>query len=475
MKIFNRFKNTTALLSILLACCMGACSEEEMNKPLQSVDILSKITLKVTDPLPLLIHTDTMIAYEVAPSDATNTDVIWRSTDTDIATVDEEGRVTARKTGKVQIIVSPKVGFATTAQFTLEVIDHIVSIESLNFEQGLELYTTASLALVEKMTFTPENVTYKTLKWESLTPEIATVDENGMVVGLAKGIARIKVSALDGSGYSTIVVVKVIKAVEVTDITFDDAQKELALNETSQLNVSVNEGATVSTIEWSSSNPKVVEINSKGIITCKAIGSAILTAKTSKLEKNFEVSVVEGKINDTFVYENCNWGKGNAGTVEVADGRLKITGVTDKKPGTYKMQILRNGITTFKPSVYPIVAVKFEIPGTHSKFNGNLWNARTGYPDYGRYNNAGYLDFAAGSGKNSSIQVCYMNLSQDGKGFGGSKQQLTDGASVDRFAFEGWEMAYAEGSENPGTVFLHWVKTFKSVDELENYLETEKQ
>lgn len=69
---------------------MCSCNDEEQFEPLESQKIISEITLKVSDPLPLLINTDSLVAYEVLPEDANNKNVIWTSSNEEIASVDAE-------------------------------------------------------------------------------------------------------------------------------------------------------------------------------------------------------------------------------------------------------------------------------------------------------------------------------------------------------------------------------------------------
>ena len=63
-------------------------------------------------------------------------------------------------------------------------------------EEELEVYETSSFQL--RWQTIPSDPTYPTLKWESLTPEIATVTEDGVVKGVKAGTARVKATATDG-------------------------------------------------------------------------------------------------------------------------------------------------------------------------------------------------------------------------------------------------------------------------------------
>ena len=316
-----------SLIAMMALSLLGtSCKDEDNFEALGSEKIISAIELKVTERLPLLVNTDSLIAYTVLPDDAGNKNLLWTSANKEIASVNAEGRITAHKLGKVYITAMPEVGFAATKTIEVEVIDEIIKIQDIHVkgEDQLSVYVTASLQL--ETSFTPEVVTYTTLNWISETPEIATVSESGLIKGITPGTARIRIEARDGSHFSKVITVEVKEIVPLRDILFDESQKELALNETSVLNITpVPANATVSAIEWSSENANVVSINKEsGVFTVKAYGTTRLIAKSGDIEKSLEVTVIKGKINDTFLYGVSNWEKfgSDAESAEIVNGKL---------------------------------------------------------------------------------------------------------------------------------------------------------
>ena len=226
-----------SLIAMMALSLLGtSCKDEDNFEALGSEKIISAIELKVTERLPLLVNTDSLIAYTVLPDDAGNKNLLWTSANKEIASVNAEGRITAHKLGKVYITAMPEVGFAATKTIEVEVIDEIIKIQDIHVkgEDQLSVYVTASLQL--ETSFTPEVVTYTTLNWISETPEIATVSESGLIKGITPGTARIRIEARDGSHFSKVITVEVKEIVPLRDILFDESQKELALNETSVLN-----------------------------------------------------------------------------------------------------------------------------------------------------------------------------------------------------------------------------------------------
>ncbi len=124
----------------------------------------------------------------VTPDDAADLTVTWSSSDETIATVSEDGVVTAKaKLGKVTITATAN-GSATPgavkATVELEVIATPVSILAVSADKtSIEVGETVTLIA----TVLPENATDKTVTWSSSDETIATVDAEGVVTGVKAG------------------------------------------------------------------------------------------------------------------------------------------------------------------------------------------------------------------------------------------------------------------------------------------------
>ena len=132
----------------------------------------------------------------ITPEDASIQEVQWASSDDTLATVDEKGLVKGLAPGLVKITAATKDGTGLADSFTLSVVQKVTS---LSLEEGPH-----SLALPGEMQLkalvAPENASNQALSWISSNEAIATVDQNGLVKGLAPGRVTIVVTAQDGSG-----------------------------------------------------------------------------------------------------------------------------------------------------------------------------------------------------------------------------------------------------------------------------------
>lgn len=140
-------------------------------------------------------------------------EITWSSSDKNIATVDETGKVVAISTGETQIIAKAKDG--TTAICTVIVTNSNKNeIEPTSIETNIKniqvvLGRTQTLQL--KTTIIPSNSNKNTkVTYKSSDENIATVDETGKVTIKAKGTVVITATTANGKkAYSTIEVIEI--------------------------------------------------------------------------------------------------------------------------------------------------------------------------------------------------------------------------------------------------------------------------
>lgn len=144
-------------------------------------------------------ETATLVAT-VKPDNATDKTVTWSSSNSEIATVDNAGKVTAIKEGSATI--TAKAG-DKTAECKVTVCIPVTSIELDKTELSLEQGATATLTATVK----PDDATDKTVTWTSSDSEIATVDNTGKVTAIKNGSATITAKAGEKSAICSVLVV----------------------------------------------------------------------------------------------------------------------------------------------------------------------------------------------------------------------------------------------------------------------------
>ena len=152
-------------------------------------------------------------------------------------------------------------------------------------------------------TVLPEDATDKTVTWSSSAHEIASVDENGEIEGLAAGKAVISVTTADGGKTAECTVTVIEPVIPVESVSLDVQQLELAIGETYALQATVlPENATDKSATWSSSAPEIVSIDENGTVEGLAKGDAVITVTTTDGGKTAECAVTVAQTINGYEY-----------------------------------------------------------------------------------------------------------------------------------------------------------------------------
>ncbi len=176
-------------------------------------DPVVQISLDKTD-LQLEIGKSERLVASFEPAGTENTAHTWRSTDPEIASVDETGLVTGLSFGECEIIATALTG-GSTAVCEVRVIEQVIDVENIVLNK-----TELAMAVGEKQTLVakviPQNATNSKVRWATDNEKIATV-EDGEVTAVSVGIAEISAVSYDGKKYATCVV-----EVQENGVTFSD-------------------------------------------------------------------------------------------------------------------------------------------------------------------------------------------------------------------------------------------------------------
>ena len=144
------------------------------------------------------------LTAEVTPSYADNKRVTWQSSDEKVATVDENGKVTAVGNGTATITATSVSGSYTAAVSVTVKIP--VEIQKLTIEAEKETLTKIGESTELKVKIEPENADLQKLIWKSDNEKVATTDENGKVTAVGNGTAEITVTTEDGKITASIMI-----------------------------------------------------------------------------------------------------------------------------------------------------------------------------------------------------------------------------------------------------------------------------
>lgn len=251
----------------------------QVNRPVTQVALSSA-------ELRLAVGKRAALKATVAPSSASDKTVTYASNDESIATVDKKGNIKGMAPGSCVITAASLSNPEITAACQVTVIQPITKL-TLDAGSGT-LYVGQTLPLV--VGYTPDSASLKAVTFKSSAEKYATVDENGVVTGVAKGKATITATAQDGSG------VKVTKRIDVLQqpqaVTFKETQAQLSVGTDKKITAVVSPSNTSDkTLLWTSSNESVATVSKNGTVTPLYPGQVTITA-TAKDFPNILASAV---------------------------------------------------------------------------------------------------------------------------------------------------------------------------------------
>lgn len=226
------------------------------------------------------------IAYSVVPADTTDSkDVTYTSSDETVATVNSDGKVTAKKAGPATVTITGANGIKATVTVNVREIpvnEVVLSAQDEIIEAGAKKAITATLK--------PENNTddNQGVTWTTSDEKIAKVivdnedSHKATIEGVAAGSAVITATAANGTKAEC--TVKVPK--HITSITLPGAV-ELTRGASTTLNVTIAPADTDDDTEvtWKSSDSDVVKVDEKtGMVYAVKAGKADVTATTKAVD-----------------------------------------------------------------------------------------------------------------------------------------------------------------------------------------------
>ena len=134
----------------------------------------------------------------VTPSNATNKDVTWSSSNAAVATVSSTGVVTAVSSGTAVITAKTADGTNLTAECNVTV-NIPVPATGISLNQTSLTLTMPGQTETLTATVTPSNATNKSVTWTSSNTEVATVSSTGVVAAVASGTAVVTATTADGT------------------------------------------------------------------------------------------------------------------------------------------------------------------------------------------------------------------------------------------------------------------------------------
>jgi len=493
-----------------LTAAFTACSKNDPDIPnLYAAQCPASIEFQLPDNLQQLLYVDeadatvlplikgetVKLAYSMQPADITFRQVQWSSSNPVVATVADDGTVTAVSgagIGYSMISISPVgmfSGSGVISTLKVRVSDELIKTTSITVDlSSSEVYAGETVQAIA--TILPAEATYRTVKWSSSDESVAKVDINGVVTGQPSAPNNAKVTitatALDGSGVSASAPLTVKQVVQPQRVTIDAAydgldlaiaSKALTLNYTT-----IPDDCTKSLIEWSSSDENIATVKD-GVVTFNQTGNFgefTITASCPETgqKSSVKMTLAAGLIRELYKDpNNLTWkdagqsGNGSSTSTVWHDGYVTIT--TYNQNATNQRADIK-GVTPawLHAGNYPIFAIKMDdVKDKYEEITSR--NINFDAVGKGMLNGLDYKSIGGGNNKYSSNYLCsdgsrvfIYDLSTVACRTGGLLP--TDQA----VQFSVFQLKYADMRtiDHQVTYNIYWVQTFKTMDDLKKYL-----
>lgn len=235
------------------------------------------------------------LSAQVLPENATNKNVTWSTSDSDIVSVDRYGNITGVDEGRATITVTTADGGKTdSCRVTVIPADEWVRVTgvSLNLvETKLPVGFTDQLRYLLE----PSDASDQTVVWSSSNSDVASVDDDGTITAKRRGTADITVTTVDRSRtYTcsvTVVAAPVLpsRGILLNKVASTMVEGEIDYPEVVFYGVDDDDYS----LTWSSDDTDVATVNQNGRVTAEEPGTAIITVETSNgWEASYTVKVI---------------------------------------------------------------------------------------------------------------------------------------------------------------------------------------
>ena len=290
-------KTATATVDLTIA----AADPPEEFKP-----TITDFTLNKTSMTLEINASEKLTVASTTPANGIMIEISWRSSNNDIATVDDKGVVTGQREGTATITATTKdingKDIAKSCEVTVE--KGTIAATSVTVRDTIQIEpTTANLLTTVTATISPANST-DTVQWTSSDPSVVVAEaqntngngSTGRLRWVGPGKAIVTVQAVDGNGVPRDGVKDTMEVV-VSGIVIEPSAVTLTEGQSTTLVCKAYGGAETNgvTATWTSSDPSVASVNSGRINTYKAGTVTITVTKGNYPAATCTVTVAEDR------------------------------------------------------------------------------------------------------------------------------------------------------------------------------------
>lgn len=308
----------------------------------------------------------TKLKVTVKPAKASKK-VTYKSSNKKVAAVSKSGKVTAKKAGKTTITVTSKSNKKVKKKVKITVKKYVypTSMSVTASKTSLAVGETGTV----KATVKPAKASVKKVTYSSSDASVAAVSTKGVVTAKKAGTANITVKAVSktkakktlsktiaitvkGTGTSNPGTANQPEptSIKLSSESYNLTKTGVNPNPTVTLEPELAPANAATAITWSSSDPTVATVDSKGLVTAQTTGKTVITATTKNGKTaacNIKVSKTTVPVHDPSIFKDPNSDKYYTIGTEVAMAvSSDLQAWTQTTSGT---RLFKNGIDELKP------------------------------------------------------------------------------------------------------------------------------
>ena len=331
--------------------------------------------------LKLYVNEQEKLDVTINPKNASNNKLIWSSENPGIASVTDDGTIKGNSIGNTKIIVKDENNKLSNMCY-VDVVEKIIDNIELNIKEiNMQIGETKELSPIIQ----PKELQNEKVIWTSTNSNIVSVDENGKITAVGKGIALIKASVLGKEATSLIV----IGGTRINSLKINKEETSIEIGNRKKLEIETYPtDAFNENIIWESSDNNIIDVDANGIITAKNIGSATIIAKTEYSGVKDAYTIRVSKVKYEVTYSELNK------KILIEEGEVlgtlpTITKEYNKLLGWYTAltggeKVSENTVVTSNMTLYPhweatmyILPERYVVPNGYTHIPSQSYNSST--------------------------------------------------------------------------------------------------
>jgi uncharacterized protein YjdB len=239
---------------------------------------------------------------DAQPIHANNRNILWSVDNKNIATIDQNGLLTAKQNGTVRVVATSTDGGRVSGYETVQISGQTVFVNGLTV-QGSNLINSPNGTISFFALVSPFNADIQTVTWAVDSPQIAEISSNGVLQAHKNGSVRVRAKSIDGSNIETTTIINItnqfiaVDSVRVSGVTGNFIYTNKGMLQMNAFLFPNN--ANNRNFHWEVDSPHIAEIRPNGQLFAKING--IVNVRAVSQDNSNKIGVVPVQISNQII------------------------------------------------------------------------------------------------------------------------------------------------------------------------------